>query len=358
MATHIGPSIATEGANAVGGYKLSLALVVLAAATSKVILLLGLSVDSLAAFDLTGKTEVSTFPATASQLGNFLGAVPAAMLMARYGRRRGFLVGGALYVGGGLLGVLAMRKHSFPLQLLSVASTGIGFGFSEYLRFAAAEIVPAHLKAQAVSLTIASSVVSGVVGPQIAKSTASMFDTEFEASYLANGIIGLLYLLIIACIPNLPSVAARRGPRVSEDMATDRGPIAATPWWQMFTTHPALMVATLSCGVGYCTMILTMTATPIAMKAQGFGFEDTATTIQAHAVCMFAPGFFTGEVIAKLGEPAVMLVGTLMLLSHSATALAGTGRWHFGVALMFSGVGWNFLYTAGSALLVASRWPW
>ena len=41
-------------------------------------------------------------------------------------------------------------------------------GFAEYLRFAAAELVPPELKARAVSLTIASSVISAVVGPQVA----------------------------------------------------------------------------------------------------------------------------------------------------------------------------------------------
>jgi hypothetical protein len=91
---------------------------------------------------------------------------------------------------------------------------------------------------------------------------------------------------------------------------------------------------------------------------------------------MFAPGFITGDVIRKVGEPAVMLVGALFMIAHSAIALAGDGRWNFGLALMFSGayrarrqlplggalrltllvtgVGWNFMYTAGTALLVAA----
>ena len=32
------------------------------------------------------------------------------------------------------------------------------------------------------------------------------------------------------------------------------------------------------------TMVLTMTATPIAMKDRGYSFDQTATTIQTHAV--------------------------------------------------------------------------
>merc|ERR1712070_256819 len=101
-------------------------------------------------------------------------------------------------------------------------------------------------------------------------------------------------------------------------------------------------------------MIFTMTATPIAMKTQGFGFEEIAMTIQTHAICMFAPGFVTGEAIRWKGEISVVVFGAIAMILHSVTALSGQGRWHFGVALMLSGVGWNCMYTAGSALLVAA----
>lgn len=69
---------------------------------------------------------------------------------------------------------------------------------------------------------------------------------------------------------------------------------------------------------------------------------------------MFAPGLFTGELIRWFGEPAVILLGCVSMIVHSAIALSGVGRWHFGIALMFSGVGWNFMFVAGSSLLVAA----
>ena len=69
---------------------------------------------------------------------------------------------------------------------------------------------------------------------------------------------------------------------------------------------------------------------------------------------MFLPGLFTGELIRWFGEPAVILVGCVSMIVHSVIALSGVGRWHFGIALMFSGVGWNFMFVAGSSLLVAA----
>jgi MFS family permease len=69
---------------------------------------------------------------------------------------------------------------------------------------------------------------------------------------------------------------------------------------------------------------------------------------------MFAPGLFTGDLIRWIGEPAVMLVGCVLMIVHSVVALSGLGRWHFGAALMLSGVGWNFMFVSGSSLLVAA----
>ena len=73
------------------------------------------------------------------------------------------------------------------------------------------------------------------------------------------------------------------------------------------------------------------------------------TTIQAHLV-HFAPG----EIIQIIGEVPVMWIGISMFIAHSAVGLAGKGRWHFGIALMLSGIGWNMLFTTGTALLVGA----
>ena len=69
---------------------------------------------------------------------------------------------------------------------------------------------------------------------------------------------------------------------------------------------------------------------------------------------MFTPGLFTGDLIRWIGEPAVILMGCAFMIVHSAIALSGLGRWHFGAALMLSGVGWNFMFVSGSSLLVAA----
>ncbi len=69
---------------------------------------------------------------------------------------------------------------------------------------------------------------------------------------------------------------------------------------------------------------------------------------------MFLPSFFTGSLIARFGVLSVMFAGTLLLMSHVLMTLTGTGFTSFAVALLFLGVGWNFLYVGGTTLLTAT----
>jgi hypothetical protein len=67
--------------------------------------------------------------------------------------------------------------------------------------------------------------------------------------------------------------------------------------------------------IAYGVMTLLKTATPLAMKGHGFGFGQTAFIIQWHLVGMFAPSFFSGALISRLGILPVMLMGVFAYLA-------------------------------------------
>jgi MFS family permease len=79
--------------------------------------------------------------------------------------------------------------------------------------------------------------------------------------------------------------------------------------------------------------------------------------IQWHVVGMFAPGLFTGHLIARFGTLRVIAAGALVSMGCVAVALAGTTITHFLVALFLVGVGWNFMYTGGTTLLTTTYSP-
>jgi MFS family permease len=121
--------------------------------------------------------------------------------------------------------------------------------------------------------------------------------------------------------------------------------------------QPALQVSVLGAAVGYAAMIMVMTATPLAMLGCGLPGSSVTPVIQWHVVGMFAPSFFTGSLIKRYGAPRIMQAGFLLLLVHIVIALSGSEFLHFLSALIFLGLGWNFAFIGGTALLTQTYRP-
>ena len=121
--------------------------------------------------------------------------------------------------------------------------------------------------------------------------------------------------------------------------------------------QPAYRVALASSVFGYAVMTLTMSATPLAMLACGFGFADSATVIQAHIIAMFLPSFFTGHLIARFGVLPVIAAGGLIEFGCALVNLAGIDFANFLIANILVGIGWNFTYVGGSTLLTTTYTP-
>ena len=98
-------------------------------------------------------------------------------------------------------------------------------------------------------------------------------------------------------------------------------------------------------------MNILMIATPLAMHDHHMDFAQTATVIQWHIVGMFAPSFFTGNLIHRFGVLRIMFIGAIVLLLCGLINLFGQTYWHFLSALVLLGIGWNFLFVGGTTLL-------
>ena len=70
---------------------------------------------------------------------------------------------------------------------------------------------------------------------------------------------------------------------------------------------------------------------------------------------MFAPSFFTGSLINKFGVDRIILAGALVFISSVAVAVLGESLIHFWFSLVLLGVGWNFLFISGSALVATTH---
>jgi MFS family permease len=104
-------------------------------------------------------------------------------------------------------------------------------------------------------------------------------------------------------------------------------------------------------------MNLLMASTPIAMDQCGLPFSDTALVLEWHVIGMFAPGFFTGQLIKRFGVMRIMAVGVALNALCIAVALTGVDLHRFLIALFLLGVGWNFLFTGATTLSLQAYAP-
>jgi len=87
----------------------------------------------------------------------------------------------------------------------------------------------------------------------------------------------------------------------------------------------------------------------------GFTVNDAADVIRVHAIAMYLPGFVTGRLIQRFGPHRMVGAGALLTGCCALLSLGGGSRGMFMLALVFLGVGWNFMFTSATALLTGAH---
>jgi len=302
---------------------------------------------ALVGFALAENKSWATLPLAVQFIATMCTTIPAALLMDRIGRRQGFMLAALFGISGAVFATLAILQGKFLLFALGTLQIGIFNGFGNYYRFAAADGVDKDLKARAVSYIMAGGVVAAFVGPNLANITRGFFkNAPFAGSYASLVILYILSLAVLAFLKLPPKPAA-------EDAA---GKDSGRPLW-VIAAQPMFIVA-LVCGMlGYGVMALAMTATPLAMLHAAHPFSNTSFVIQWHVLGMFAPSFVTGHLMKRYGVLNIMLAGAVMGTACMIINLAGSSVWHFWTALLFLGIGWNFLFIGATTLLTETYRP-
>jgi len=301
-----------------------------------------IAVSALAGQALADNKAMATVPFALQFLMTMISAIPASLLMGRIGRRAGFTVGQIVGIAGALIAAFGIFRNDFWIFAAGSAVIGIHNAFWSYLRFAAADTADEDFRAKAISYVMAGGLVAAFAGPELAKATRGLFEpVVFAGSYLALAALCVLNigLLRFVDIPRPPAAGAG-GRRMG-----------------LIVRSPVFMVAVAAAMLGYASMNLVMTATPLAMHAAHFGFSDSAFVIQWHVLGMFAPSFVTGTLIRRFSAPAVIMAGTVAMMASVAVNLSGGTLAHYWGGLVLLGVGWNFMYIGGTALLTECYEP-
>ena len=274
---------------------------------------------------------------------SMLTTLPASLLMVRFGRRPVFMGGVMIAAVSAFTQGIAILISNFWLFCLASMFLGIAHGCAGFYRYAAADSAEESQKPKAISYVLAGGLLAAFMGPEIARNTV-----DFVPGHLYAGCF-----FSVAAV-QLVSLWFLSGVQIPKPKRTGSGgrPIGS------FFKMPIFVVGVISAAIGYAMMSYMMTATPLqVVNVAKLGTSANATIIQWHVVAMFAPAFFTGNLIVKFGAPAILTSGVLIYLTAIASALLGDGFWWYLVALAAMGFGWNFLYIGGSSLVASVANP-
>jgi MFS family permease len=295
-------------------------------------------IGSLIGTRLASTEQWATLPIALIVIGTACGVIPAARTMSRLGRRWTFMLFTLIGAAACLLAGQALAWKSFPLFCLSALLLGAANAALQQVRFAAMESVALEKGPTAASIIMCAGIIAAFLGPELALLGRNLSTVEFRGSFwlgvacfLCGGLLLLLYQ------PTPPMTGAQVH--------------AARPLRQMLT-NPALVIAIASGAVAFVVMSFVMTATPISMHLHhGHSLADTKWVIQSHIAAMYLPSLLTVWLFRALNIRGLMIAG---LACYGLTILIGLldvsvmGFWG---QLVMLGIGWNFLFISGTALL-------
>ncbi len=308
-----------------------------------------ITVSALAGAIIAEDKALATLPHAFMWCATALAAMPASLLMKRYGRRQGFALGSILGVLGCALCTAGVYLGDLWVFIAGTSCMGAFNSFNQYLRFAAAEAADAAFRSKAIALVIGGGVLAAFVGGAIANGTKDLLaPVEFAGTYVVLAACPILLAITIQFI---------RMPEAAEQPVAPGGKVSSGRPLTEIVRQPAFVVAAIGTSVSWAGMILMMAATPLSMKYCGLAYSDTTFVIQWHMFAMFAPSFVAGSLIRRCGALNVILMGFALFFGGIAAGLSGVTVTAFFLTNILIGAGWNLMLIGSTDLLVTCHTP-
>lgn len=293
--------------------------------------------------ELAPSPQLATLPLTMLIVGIMLGAMPAALLMQRFGRKKVFLGSTLISASAALIAALGIHVESFIVFLAGTTLSGMTLAVVQQFRFAVVEgLERKELASRAVSVLMLGSVAAAFIGTELASAGQYVFSHAYVGSFLAMIIANVVSFTLLLFFTNPAPVKVNQ---------TEKAAIN----WAEVLMRPRLIIAVAAATIGYGVMSFVMTATPLAMSdLMGHSLDSTKWVIQSHIMAMFLPSLITGELIRKIGALSVIFMGLVAYFLTTAVAYSGVEVFHYWWALVLLGIGWNFLFIGGTSLLTTT----
>ena len=284
--------------------------------------------------------SLSTLPMSISVVGIAVGAIFATKLMSLIGRKAGFICAS---LGNSLVSILAaysIMEQNFILFCVANFFLGVGMAFTHQYRFAAAESVEKDKIPKAISIILLGGIISAFVGPGIANFSKDIIsDQLYVGSYISLSILTIIPVIFFLFYKNISKLK-------KEIKHSGRS-------YMELISQPKFLQAMIASAFGYAIMTFLMTATPLSMHVmEKISLDKTSMVIQFHVASMFIPSLLTGHLIKKIGHSLVMYAGIFLYSITILISFFDQTHMNYMFALIFLGLGWNFLFISGTSLLV------
>ena len=292
--------------------------------------------------EIAPSPELATLPIASMVIGVALSIVPVSKFMQAFGRKPVFISGALVAASSGMLAAFAASQQNFTLFCLSGLMLGSAGAVVQQYRFAAMESVSETLAAKAASRVLLGGLVAAIIGPEL----AVLGDILSEQAYVGAFFFLTMVSLIAATILCFYREAKIERKATMEFTAATGRPLG------VILSQPRIWVAIAGATLGYAMMSFVMTATPLHMHhIEHHSLADTKWVIQSHIIAMYLPSLISGALVVRIGVSKMMLLGLLAYVITIVTALLGHDLLNYWAALVLLGLGWNFLFVAGTALL-------
>ncbi len=304
---------------------------------------------------LAGNVCYATLPISLLIVGSMVSSPILSNLMQSTTRRLGLLVGNLAGLIGSLTSFLGIFLKSFELFLLGSFVSGAYMASQAFYRFTATDDCEDRFKARAISTVLSGGLIAAILGPSMVKITLNLNNSvPFLYSYLAIVILNCIGPFILSFVKPIPLSKS-----TGKDMK-DNNELNETNLNRPLLTiykSPVIFVSIICSMIAYGVMNLIMTSSPIAIVGCGFGPNQAANVVSAHALAMFVPSFVTGKLIEKYGEKSIISTGMILFLLAVLIANQGIDIWNFYMSLILVGIGWNFGFIGSTSLLTKNHYP-
>lgn len=309
---------------------------------------ISITLGGFAGYYLLGADKsLATLPVTGFNIGAMLASIPAALLMRKIGRRYGFMSGALVGIAGCLLAVAALYMQSFWMFVGAIIVIGCSNSFAQQYRFAAADRGTKAFKPKVISIVLIGGVGAAIIGPQLIIN----FKDFLSPVPFAGAFLWAIGLFVMALIVMSFLESSHQSKSAINEIEGEARPLS------IIMAQPKFIVSIICAISTYALMSFVMTAAPLAMKASGYSVTDATWGIQWHVLAMFAPSFFTGNLIARFGKETIVAIGLLILVACAVVSLQGIKLEYFYISLVLLGLGWNFGFIGATSMLTETYEP-